>query len=62
LIFSFGLFTALNHAIGPQKKFGNIKYYVVEPLREKIVAFMKKKCGKKEIKDGEEAHKEQSRS
>jgi len=52
LIFSFGLFTALNHAIGPQGKFGNLKYYIVEPLKKKVINFFKEKCGKQNKKEG----------
>jgi len=31
LFFSLVFFSALNHLIGPQKNFGNLKYYIVTP-------------------------------
>lgn len=43
LLYSFGFFTAMNHAIGPQKNFGNIGYYVVTPLKNKIKQCLKEK-------------------
>jgi len=50
LFFSLVFFSALNHLIGPQKKFGNLKYYVFSPMlkwsRNKF-----KECTKKQHKD-----------
>ena len=31
LFFSLVFFTAVNHLVGPQKNFGNMKYYIVNP-------------------------------
>ena len=31
LFFSLVFFTGINHLLGPQKKFGNLKYYIVTP-------------------------------
>jgi len=47
LLFSFGFFTAINHAIGPQKNFGNLNHYIVTPLKTKFKKWYKNKCGKK---------------
>jgi len=47
LFFSLVFFAALSHLVGPQKNFGNLKYYIVDPVskwtKAKIKSCFKKK-------------------
>lgn len=57
LFYSLLLFSAINHIIGPQKKFGNLKYYIVTPALKKIRELFKR-CRNKEEKSDNEMHPE----
>ena len=60
LIFSFGLFTALCHAIGPNGTCGDLNYWVVQPvwrLTKKLFI----KCFKKKEQDNEVSNNDEDK-
>jgi predicted RND superfamily exporter protein len=50
LFFSLVFFTAIIHAFGPQKNFGNLKYYIIDPAFKKVGEWIKK-CFKKDTEE-----------
>ena len=63
LFFALVFFTALNHIIGPQKKFGDLKHYVIKPAMRKIKENWKKCTNKdhetkeNDVNDIENSHR-----
>ena len=55
LIFSLVVYSALNHFLGPQYHCGDLKYYIVTPLYEKLKQCCKRKNEK--VDDSKEANK-----
>ena len=59
LFFSLVLFSAINHIMGPQGNFGNMKYHVVTPALKKIKELWKKCRNKEDIEDAKEPNTNQ---
>ena len=61
LIFSFGLFSALCHAIGPNGTCGDLNYWVVQPTW-RFIKRQVAKCRKKKVDDKGNKSKEEDSS
>lgn len=51
LMFSLGFFSALNHAVGPVRKVGDLKYYVILPIYNKIKSWITQIFSKKDANE-----------
>ena len=61
LIFSFGLFSALCHAIGPNGTCGDLNYWVVQPVW-RFIKRQAAKCKKSKVNDKDTKSKEEDSS